>query len=119
MQNELQKEIEQLKAKLAELEQKANLPEKLTTEQWLKEFLKQKFTVEFTEGFITYYLGDQWIFQQDFKNKYLWCYYYKVWQVFDVGYGMGYEQIQDLHKEVVCEALNCKEFTPLICLRRY
>ena len=84
---------------------------KPTAKEWLLNFLSQDFTVKFTKRYITYYLGDQWVYQQDFKNRYLWCYYYKVWEVFEKEYSMNYQQIQALQREVVGEALNCKEFT--------
>jgi len=86
-------------------------PAKPTAKEWLLNFLSQDFTVKLTQGYITYYLGDQWIFQQDLKNKILWCYYFKVWQVFEVDYSMSYQQIQALHEETVGAALNCKGFT--------
>lgn len=87
-------------------------PPKQTAEEWLLDFLSQPFIVKFTKDYITYYLGDQWIFQQDLKNDRLWCYYYKVWQVFEKEYSLKYEQIQALHKEEVGTALNCKGLTP-------
>ena len=82
--------------------------------KWLKEYIKQPFKVIHTNGYINYYIDDQWIFQQDLKNKHLWCYYNKVWGVFEKEFSLKYEQIQALHKEVVTEALNCKEFTAFL-----
>ena len=82
---------------------------KKTAKEWLEEFMKQEFTVKFTPGCITYYIGDQWIFKLDFKNKVLWCYYPKVWKVFEDKFGMDYQQIQALHAEVVAPTLNCRE----------
>ena len=80
---------------------------------WLKEYIKQPFVVKHTDGYITYYIDDQWIFQKEFKDKYLWCFYYKVWDIFSKEFSLNYKQIQKIHKEVVGEAFDCKEFTPL------
>lgn len=108
------KEVNTIKERLTVLEGIINTPEvpKQTAKEWLLNFLSQDFTVKLTQGYITYYLGEQWIFQQDFKNGYLWCYYYKVWEVFEKEFGIKYEQIQALQKEVVGKALNCEAFTP-------
>jgi|ERR1700733_7901235 len=106
-------EIIIIKERLLVLEGIINAPEKPTAKQWLKDFIKLDFTVKITEGYITCYLGDQWIFQEDFKNKVFWCYYYKGWQVFEKEYGLKYEQIQALYKKVVLKTFNCEGFTPL------
>ncbi len=111
------KELATIKERVNILEGIINTPEppsKPTAKEWLLDFLSQPFTVKLTQGRITYYLGEQWIFQQDFKNKHLWCYYYKVWDVFKKEYSMNYEEIQALQKDVLGTALNCKEFTPII-----
>ena len=85
----------------------------LTAAECMEEFLKQEFMVKIEPGYITYYFGNYWVFQLDLKKKYLWCNYYKVWQVFKDEFGMNYEQIKALHAETVATALNCKDFTPL------
>ena len=96
-----------------ELRKIIEVPEKqkISAEDYLKDILS-KCIGKVTEGYITWYIDDQWIFQQDLKNKYLWCYYYKVWKVFEDEYDMQYDDIQRLQKNVVGKALNCKEFTP-------
>ena len=89
-----------------------NEPEKLTAKDWLIDYLSKPFDVELSKGFIIYYSDGKWVFQQDLKNGRLWVCYSQVWQFFENEYGMNYEQIQALVKEVVGEALNCKELTP-------
>ena len=84
---------------------------KQTAKEWLLDYLSKPFEVKLTKDRISYYRDGQWIFQQDLKNKILWCYYYAVWEIFEQEFNMNYEQIQALHKEVVGEALNCKGFT--------
>ena len=86
---------------------------KQTAKEWLLDYLSKPFEVKLTKGYITYYRDGQWVFHQDLKNKYLWCYYYEVWRIFEKEFNMNNEQIQALYKEVVGEALNCKEFTAL------
>jgi len=86
---------------------------KQTAKEWLLDYLSKPFEVKLTKGYITYYRDGQRVFNQDLKNKYLWCYHYEVWLIFEKEFGLNYEQIQALYKEVVGEALNCKEFTAL------
>ena len=83
-----------------------------TAKEYLLEILSKPFEVKITEGFIFYYQDAEWVFRQDLKDGILWCSFLKVWQFFATTYSMKYEQIQALHEEVVCEALNCKWFTP-------
>jgi len=109
---------EQILEKLSVLENEAKelrkiieQPEKISAEEYLRDILS-KCSGKVTENYITWYIEDQWIFQQDFKTGYLWCYYYKVWLVFEQEYNLKYEQIQELQRNVVGKNLNCKEFTP-------
>ncbi len=95
-----------------ELRSIINAPEKISAAQWLLNFLSEPFEVKLTEGCITYYRNNQWIFQQDLKNKILWCYYYKVWEIFEKEYSMNYQAIQELHKNQVNKALGCESLTP-------
>ena len=112
--DEAKKELELLETKRKELQNIIDTPE-ITAKQWLTDFLNNsdfKVKIDTENQLITYFLNEQWIFQQDLKNDALWCYYYGVWEVFKTQYGMNYEQTQALHKEVVCEALNCKLLIP-------
>ena len=106
---EILKKIEELKAFI-------DTPDKPTAKEWLKAFIQKPFDkvlVNIESKTITYYRNGQWLFQQDLKNRYLRCYYPIVWQFFEREYDMDYEQIQELHSDVVVEALNCKGLTPL------
>ncbi len=88
---------------------------KPTAEEWLLNFIRSnRFTTEFGKDSITHYLDGQWIFTLDLKNKYLWCYYYKVWDVFYKEYSMDYKAVKDLYKNLVGDPLNCKGFTPRV-----
>ena len=84
---------------------------KQTAKEWLLDYMSKPFEVRLTKGYITYYRDGQWVFQQDIKDKILWCYYYEVWQVFERDFGMKYDEIQALQKDVVGEILNCRDFT--------
>jgi hypothetical protein len=58
-------------------------------------------------------IDGQWIFEVNYKNKILWCYYYDVWEIFEGGeYQMVFKEIQNLMQTVVCKALNLEGFTP-------
>ncbi len=98
--------------KIEDLKAFINQPGEPRAKEWLLDYLSQPFEVKLTKGYITYYRDGQWIFQQDFKNKILWCYYYQVWQIFENEYGMKYQQIQELIKDEVGEVMKCKELKP-------
>ncbi len=106
------KRLTALENEAKELRNIINTPEKISAEQWLLNFLSEPFEVKLTKGFITYYRDRQWVFQQDLKNGYLWCYYYKVCEIFEKEYSMQYTDIQTLIKDVVGKALNCEDLTP-------
>jgi len=104
-----------LKKEIEKYEAIVNAPEKPNAREWLINYMNENdggFQVKVKKDYIWYYRDGQWIFRQDLKNKELDCYYYKFWQVFESEYSMKREDIQELIKGVVGEALNCKEFTP-------
>lgn len=85
--------------------------------QWLVNFLNEndgKFEIQVKKDAHTYYRNDQWLFQLDLKNNGLWVYYYSTWLILQTKYSLNYNEIQQLIKDVVGEAFNCKDFTPFI-----
>lgn len=100
-------------AELLKQVQDALAAPKQTAKEWVLDYLSKPFEVKLLKGFITYHRDGQWIFQQDLKNKILWCHYYSFWGIFETEFNMNDKQIQALTKDGVGEALNCKEFTPL------
>jgi len=111
------KRLSAVEAETKELRKIIEAPDpapKLTAKEWLLNFLSEPFEVRLTKEYITYYRDGQWIFQQDLKNKYLWCYYYKVWDVFYTDFGLDYHKTRALIKDVVGKALNCEQLTPLM-----
>ena len=108
-----QKELNEIKERAKALELIINEPEKpeFNAEEYLKDILNQCKGKVYKDK-IVLSIGDQWIFEQDLNNKTLWCYYYKVWKIFETEKGLNHKQIQALIKDVVGTALNCKEFTP-------
>jgi len=109
--------IEKETSELRKIIEMSDAPPKPTAKEWLLNFLSEPFEVRLTKECITYYRDGQWIFQQDLKNKYLWCYYYKVWKVFEIDFILNYNQIQSLIKDVVGKALNCEQFEPYTLFR--
>ena len=89
-------------------------PEKKSAKQWLVDFLNQDFKTKFDlkDQSTVHYLGDQWVFWVDRKNKILWVHFYSAWKIFYDVYGMNDDQVQDLIREVVLEPLNCEGYTP-------
>jgi hypothetical protein len=48
----------------------------------------------------------EWVFYQDAKNGKLWCNYAKYWSIFESNFNLKYQEVQDLTKFLVEEALN-------------
>ena len=62
---------------------------------------------------IFYFEGDDWIFEQDFKNGYFWCQYDKVWSVFETDHGLNYNEIRDFVKTMLEKYFKCSVLTPV------
>ena len=104
--------IEAETAKLRKIIEAPETPPKPTAKEYLLDILSN-CTGKVTQGYIIWRNQDgQWIFQQDLKKNILWCYWFKVWDIFCNEYNMNYCDIQALIKDVVGKALNCEEFTP-------
>src|SRR5690606_26755031 len=104
-----------IESEVKELRKIIETPDKPTAKDWLINFLNEnsgKFTMKLGEDRIVYFLDGQWIFDLDLKNKYLWCYYYKIWEVFYNEYSMGCNDVHELMKDVVLKPLNCEGFIP-------
>jgi len=82
-----------------------------SAKEWLEYYISKGFKIKETEGYVTYYIDGQWIFQKDFKNQLIRCYYYEVWEVFSNVFNLKYEQINSLHKEVLGEVFKCNDFS--------
>ena len=59
------------------------------------------------------YTGDV-LFEQDSKNKYIYCDYNKVWSFFESNYQDNYQKIKELITGFLGEIDNYKEYTSLI-----
>ena len=98
--NEINSKIEDLKYEIKKLEQLVNKPE-VDKEKEMSDFLfsmLNKTIREMTdERIITHYRAsdNEWLFQQDYKNGYLWVRYSLIWNVFENKFGLNYEQIRD------------------------
>ena len=88
----------------------AKLEPKQTAKEFLLEILSKPFEVKVTREYITFYQEGEWMFQQDLKNKRLWTKYSIVWRVLEEKFLMSCTGIQSIVKEVVGEALNCREY---------
>ena len=50
---------------------------------------------------IIWYKGDDWYFEQDEKDGYLWCQYDRVWSVFETHYSPNCTKIQVIIKDLM------------------
>ena len=110
-------------------EAKANISE---VENWLKNnsdnklkrmeelFLKLvndnlRVVINKEEQTVTYYNSENnWIMQQDIKNKEFWFSYSKFWIKFETEFGLKYEEIRDFLNTMVSKHFNLKGYTTLI-----
>jgi len=98
--NEINSKIEDLKSEIKKLEQLVNKPE-ADKEKEMSDFLfsmlnKTIREMERGERKITHYRASdrEWLFQQDYKNGYLWVRYSLIWRVFETKFGLNYDQIR-------------------------
>ena len=61
---------------------------------------------------IIFHKGDEFFMEQDFKNGYLKCEWYRVWTFFQSTKGMEVSDTQDFIQSMVEEHLKCKALTP-------
>ena len=86
----------------------------------VKEFIDNKLEglIQFkTDNYTNsiFYKKDEIIlFEQDLKNKRLWCSYEHYWSFFMNEIGLSYSEIQELTRGMVGIHLNCKQFTPVL-----
>ncbi len=60
----------------------------------------------------TYYIGNDWLFQQDYKNGYLWIRYSLIWLVFESKIGLNHEQIRNFINSWIETNIGWKGLTP-------
>jgi len=70
---------------------------------------EQRFT---GEKEFTFYKGNKWIYQQDYKNGCLWVRYSLVWAVFEEKFNLNYRQIKDFIASWVETNTEWKGLTP-------
>jgi len=58
--------------------------------------------------------NNQWLFQQDWKNSYLWVKYDLIWLIFEKEFGLNDCEISDFIQGWVETNLNWKGLTPII-----
>jgi hypothetical protein len=57
---------------------------------------------------------DEWIFYQDVKNEEFWCNNVRYWSLFESNFDLEYEEIQNITKYLVEEALKREVSTPML-----
>ena len=61
---------------------------------------------------VFYEKNNEVLFRYDKKTGNFWCHYYKIWKVLKIKYGLKYQEIRDIIKDVVWVILKLKEVTP-------
>ena len=62
-----------------------------------------------------YFSGDKWIFYQDCNNEEFWCNYDIYWSLFESNFDLEYDDIQEVTKFLVEEALKREVNTTIRC----
>ena len=110
-----QKELDEIKNRVKELEKIINAPE-VDKNKEMSDFLFETFNKceqRFTgEKEFTFYKGEEWIYQQNYKNGYLWVRYSFVWKVFEEKYKLNYQQIKNFIASWVESNTEWKGLTP-------
>ena len=71
--------------------------------------------LKIVDGCPTYYKGNEWVFQQDFKNGRLWVRYSIVWSVFETKFGLSCSsETRHFIKTWVESNLNWEGLTPFL-----
>jgi hypothetical protein len=61
----------------------------------------------------------EWVFYQDARDGKFWCNYAKYWSIFESNFNLKYQEVQDLTKFLVEEALNREVGTTTILVLRH
>src|SRR5690606_25313552 len=107
---ERQKRIAALEAEIAELKKAEK-----TAAQRFRELVSAtevKFDFDKYPNTIFGFRGDNYVWEFDFKNYYLWLRYEELWAVLAEEFGLAYDGVQSLVKNEVESHFNCKEITP-------
>ena len=109
-QQEKQKRIAALEAEIAELKK----PEKTAGQRFWELVFETEVKFDFDKypNTIFGFRGDNYVWEFDFKNNYLWLRYSTVWSVLENEYGLNYDDVQSLVKNEVEEHFKCRGVTP-------
>jgi hypothetical protein len=98
---------------LKQLNEQPNKKEQ-TAKEWLTDILlKLEINKDMTTPDNVYWnIGDDFMFNQDFKNGYLYYNYFKIWKVLNSKYLINNEKINQLINTTVKDVLKWSGLTP-------
>ena len=70
-------------------------------ERWVLERIDGCVPKTYSNGVVYWYKDGKHLFTQDFKNGYLWVSYKYIWSVLEEEFGLNYNEIQELIKNVM------------------
>ena len=76
--------------------------------------LMNGLTIKLVDNGIIYYIGEDWIVNQDVKNKIVYFSYYRFWSFFEKEFELKFDDIQSFTTDMVKKHLNCEGFTTLV-----
>src|SRR5690606_6103493 len=108
---EKQERIAALEAEIAELKK----PEKTVGQRFWELVSGTELKVDFETypNRIFGFRGDEYVWEYDFENSYLWLRYSTVWSVLETEYSLDYNDVQVLVRSEVEEHFKCRGVTPL------
>ena len=119
MKTEKEQALERLanaKKEIAECEAILNKKEEVkpTAREWMQDIWNQaRMNPRLSsDKCMTYFIGDDWCIQQDWKNERLFYSYSRILSFLTKQYSMNVSDIQSLIKDVVGKDINCEGLTP-------
>ena len=103
---EKQERIAALEAEIAELKK----PEKTVGQRFWELVSGTELKVDFETypNRIFGFRGDEYVWEYDFENSYLWLRYSTVWSVLETEYSLDYNDVQVLVRSEVEEHFKCR-----------
>ena len=77
----------------------------------LMEGMKRKVHPDYPHKTL-WYKNNEWYFEQDEENGYLWCQYERVWSVFYANYSPKYTDVQSIIKSLMERHYKLRWLTP-------
>ena len=83
-------------------------------ERWVLDTIEGVEPIKDSYGDVDWNKDGNWLFEQNFKNGFLWVNYPIIWKVLGEEFGLNYNEIIELIKNVMYDYTNNGSLTPEI-----